>query len=157
MSVTPVIIPKKNTYGFMIRFARKGMDIEMEWVKADGPEGMAAAERKAKKREAEIAENLPPPNTSHKDVPTKKNTSGKVGIRIAVSPGRPGSDTEYYAWTAFWTDRNRKRGTASFAWTKFGEPIAKLLASIARDNETNDRSTIFRLYETQTGRTIDED
>ena len=140
MSITPVVIPKKHTYGYMVRVSRKGHDIPMVWVHADGEEGMSLALEKAKAKETEILANVPPVQTS-KNRMTKRNRSGIVGVHYTTDERilRSGENAAYPNYTARWP------GFASgLSWSvnKFGIEGAFLLAALSRGMECKDRSTV---------------
>jgi hypothetical protein len=151
--LTRIEIPTKNTFGYMVRLSRRGARVHEFFADAKHG-GKQRAEAAALARYRELSASAPAFDSSHRGVITRRNTSGKVGVRISVGYGRPGSDAEYYAWEAFWTDRRRIYRTISFSWNKFGDETAYELAVIARDHETTDRPTIYSRYKKRTGRRI---
>ncbi len=151
--LTRIEIPAKNTFGYMVRLSRGGRRVHEFFADAKHG-GKQGAEAAARSGYAKLSAAAPPVDSGHRGVLTRRNTSGKVGVRISVGYGRPGSDAEYYAYEAFWTDKRRRYRTIGFSWNKFGEKTTYDLAAIARDHETTDRSDIYSLYAKRTGRRI---
>lgn len=154
--LTRIEIPAKNTFGYMVRLSRGGARVHEFYADAKHG-GKQGAETAARARYRKLASVAPPVDSGHRGVVTRRNTSGKVGVRISVSYGRPGSDAEYYAWEAFWTDKRGNYRTIAFSWNKFGDESAYKLAVLARDHEITDRPRIYAIYTKRTGkRIIDE-
>lgn len=153
--LTRIESPTNRTFGYMVRLKRGGRVVN-EFFSDKKHGGKRRAKAAAAARYGELRAEAPPANTSHKGVLTSRNTSGKVGVRIAVHSGRPGSDSEYCSWAASWVTPDGRQRTAVFSWSKFGYEVALALAGLARDHETADREQIFALYREQTGQRVED-
>ncbi len=107
----------------------------------------------AQQRYAELCEKLGPPNTkATKDLLTDRNSSGKVGVHVALSVDTRWKNCEYKSYCASWITADGERQKISFSWNKYGQDTAFELASIARKRESKDRAAIVKLYERRAAR-----
>ena len=114
-----------------------------EWYPDRDHGGNRGAERVARERDAEVEKHATAPNSSHKGVLTRRNSSGKVGVRLCPGLRKSGA---YPSWEAFWTDESDKRHTIKFSWAVLGDEPAKRCAGYARDHESKDRELIERKF-----------
>lgn len=157
--LTRVDYPPKRMFGYMARLRRGGKVFLNEFFADKNHGGKRRAQRAAVARYKEVAATAPPRSSgaAHKGALTSRNSSGQVGVRVAITTGRPGSGGEYFAWEAFWTDPGGRRRTVGFSWNKFGDDVAHRLACIAREREETDRPKIYALYRRETGERIDDE
>ena len=105
------------------------------------------AEEEAKKWLAERTTNLPEKITL-KDRKTRRNTSGVVGVRLALSASTKPSGKKYpdWRWIAFWPNCPNAGGTG-WSVQKYGDERAFVSAYIARTYETVDREFVEKEYQ----------
>jgi hypothetical protein len=99
------------------------------------------AESAAKKWVKAKLQELPPP-IPMKNRMTRRNSSGVVGVRLVHSVRRRG-EREYgdWRWIAFWPGCENAGGVG-FSVNKFGDETAFVLACLARQLESTDRTAI---------------
>ena len=102
-----------------------------------------AAEEAGLKRLKELIPNMPQPKTI-KDVKTRRNISGVVGVRLleSIKHGKHGS-WHYLRWQASWPSNH---AGSSWGIDKYGDDRAFICACIARHHETADRKFIESEY-----------
>ena len=113
-----------------------------------------AAERAAKRWIGGMKKVLPPPSTT-KDIMTRRNQSGVVGVRLArgTSRKKDGREYEYWRWVGFWPNCPFSGGL-SWSINKHGDDDAFVLAVLSRKRESIDRDRL--LLELVRLRNIDE-
>jgi hypothetical protein len=96
--------------------------------------GKLAALREAKKCRDELERELSPYSVRElAKRPSKRNTSGVVGVRMTYRKDVRGDyEYTYYFWVAQWTDGKGRRKTRSFAIDKYGDEKAFQKALAAR-------------------------
>lgn len=101
----------------------------------------------ALKRREEILRQLPPPLTMRNQL-TRRNKTGKVGVRLATQVDRRTPKPHHYeAYIASWSTKNGKRASLHFSCKKYGQEKAFKLACISRNYECSDRSWIEEKYQ----------
>jgi len=96
-------------------------------------------------RYAELDGELPAPGST-RDQLTSRNTTGQVGVYVAVSSDRK-SGQKYEAYCAGWTDPDGTRRKINFAWEKYGEKKAWDLACFSRQNMIHSRAEVIKQFE----------
>lgn len=143
--VTRIEIPSNNTFGWMARIARKGMR-RNEFFSDHRFGGSSKAKQSALKQYHDWEEELPPAETSHEGVITRRNKSGIVGVYVRCDVPKSKPHLEYYFWVATWLRRDGVKCNKSFSWNKYGEEGARELACIARDLRTQANDEIGEEY-----------
>ena len=119
--------------GWEVRIMRRGKKIERYFAdNAFG--GKLAALRQAKICRNELEQELNPYTVRElAKRPSKRNTSGVVGVRMTYRKDVRGDyEYTYYFWVAQWTDGKGRRKTRSFAIDKYGDENAFQKALSAR-------------------------
>lgn len=141
--VTRQEVAEKSSAGWMMRIQRQKV-LTQEYF-SDGVYGSKNKARlAAEARYQELAKKLPPPTPigSSKSV---RNSSGKVGVRLAINKGRLEDSNTLSSYVAFWRENGVDR-TTQFGCMKFGKRGAFRRASIARDLMTTDRERIEKEF-----------
>ncbi len=99
----------------------------------------------------ELVESLPPAKTS-KGILSVRNTSGQVGVHLAVNPSTCWEDVEYSSYVASWKNEDGRRQKISFSVEKYGKKKAKDFAIVAREHEITDRNRIEQMSESQSNK-----
>lgn len=108
--------------------------------------GKLGALREAKDYRDDLEKELRPYTVSElAKRPSKRNTSGTVGVRVSYRKDIRGDyEYTYYFWVAQWTDGKGRRKTKSFSIDKYGHDKAYQLALKARKkgikNKENEES-----------------
>ena len=134
----------------MVRVSRKGK-MHNRFFSDKECGGKRKALALARKHHEELVKKLPPPSTS-KDVISVRNTSGRVGVHLAVNPSESWSDVHYSSYVASWKSDDGQRRKISFSVEKYGKRKAMELAVIAREKGITDRAKVEKLYETRAGK-----
>jgi len=143
MPITPAEYPKSGVFGYWVRNSRTDPPFS-EWFSYKKYGGKTEAERAARKKDAEIEKLARPANSSHKDVITKSNKSGKVGVDEVIKKDTKNPDNEYLVYLARWFDESGHRKTSQWSAEMYGKTLARKCATFARDNKTTDRAHILR-------------
>ncbi len=139
-------VVEKSTAGWMMRIQRQKV-LTQEYF-SDGVYGSKTKARKAaEERYQELAKKLPPP-IAQGDSKSVRNTSGKVGVRLASSKGRLPDSADSVSYVAFWREEGKDR-SIQFACKKYGKRASYLMACIARDKKSVNRALVEREYERQ--------
>jgi hypothetical protein len=145
VGVTRFDLPERNTHGYMVRISRVGKKYQRFF--SDSKHG---GKRKALAAAVacyqEWAEQLPAPLSTRNRL-TPRNQSGRVGVYVAVSQDKHGS--EYRAFCATWTGADGKRRKINFSINRYGKKKAWELACLAREREVADRAEVLAMYEKQ--------
>lgn len=145
--ITRFDLDDRNIRGYMVRIRRNKKQIN-EFFSDKRCGGKSKARKAAEARYEELLAELgPAPTSSTKNVLTKRNTSGKVGVHVAHSIDNRWPDCEYWAYCASWVSVAGKRGKIQFSWNRYGEQEAWELACLARDHESTGRDEILALHE----------
>ena len=136
--ITRYDIEEQGTYGYMMRISRAGEHIN-EFFSDKNHKGKRKALEAARKRYAQLKRKLPPPKTT-KGIRTARNTSGVVGVHLAVCESASGD--RYSSFCASWKTKEGERGKISFSFKKYGKKKAWELACLARELEVTDRKKI---------------
>lgn len=135
-------VAEKSTAGWMMRIQRQKV-LTQEYF-SDGVYGSKNKARiAAEARYQELVKKLPP--VIRGGTKSVRNTSGKVGVRLAVVKGRLPDSNILESYVAFW----RVDGvdyTTQFGCMKYGKRGAFRRASIARDKQTSDRDVIEKEF-----------
>lgn len=141
--VTRHEVVEKSTAGWMMRIQRQGV-LTQEYF-SDGVFGSKNKARiAAEARYQVLVKKLPPPTLAGA-TKSVRNTSGKVGVRLAVSTPRSEEAKPLSSYVAFWS-KDGIDYTIQFGCIKFGKRGAFRRASIARDKQTRDRDVIEREF-----------
>lgn len=134
--------------GYMVRVTRDGVTHSKYFSdsKFKGKRKALAAARIAYDK---LVDQLPPARTT-KNVKTRRNQSGKVGVHLAETTAANGE--VYGAYCASWKHGDGTRGKISFAFKKYGKKAAFKLACIARDLEETNREVVEKKYRKETGK-----
>lgn len=102
-----------------------------------------AAEEAADKWIGRMERTLPPPITA-KNLMTRRNTSGVVGVhpRREIIRKPSGKEYEYYYWVARWPGCRLKAGV-KWAIHTYGEDDAFVLAVLCRELETEAKDHVI--------------
>lgn len=137
--VTRQEVVEKSTAGWMMRIQRQNV-LTQEYFSDSIYGSKNKARIAAEARYQELAKKLPPPILAGASK-SVRNSSGKVGVRLAVSKGRYEDSNSLSSYVAFWRDGGADY-TIQFGCLKYGKRGAFLRASIARDKQTCDRELI---------------
>lgn len=141
--VTRQEVAEKGSGGWMMRIQRQKI-LTQEYF-SDGIYGSKSKARfAAEARYQELANKLPPP-TSIGASKSVRNTSGKVGVRLALNKGRSEHSKTLSSFVAFWRENGADR-TIQFGCIKFGKRGAFRRACIARDLVSTDRELIEKEF-----------
>ena len=141
--ITRQEVAEKSTAGWMMRIQRQKV-LTQEYF-SDGIYGSKNKARiAAEARYQELVKKLPPP-TAQGDSKSVRNTSGKVGVRLAVAKGRLEDSNDLQSYVAFWREEGVDY-TIQFACKKYGKRGAFKRAAIARDKQTCDRDVIEKEF-----------
>ncbi|MEO6172390.1 MAG: hypothetical protein ABIP02_04670 [Arenimonas sp.] len=141
--VTRHEVVEKSTAGWMMRIQRQGV-LTQEYF-SDGVHGSKNKARiAAEARYQQLAKKLPPPTLAG-SVKSVRNSSGKVGVRLAVNKGRLEDSNSLSSYVAFWREDGADY-TIQFGCLKYGKRGAFQRASIARDKKTCDRELIEKAF-----------
>lgn len=117
---------KRKTHGWQVRVIRRGIQINEFFSDKRFP-GKEAALRRAQQFRDEAFQTLRP--LSRIEIarqPTKRNTSGIVGVRRRVKPAKfDGKQIDYVVWTASGSPAPNQRKTRDFYVSKLGEDDAR--------------------------------
>ena len=151
LGVTRINAPESHAVGWMARIQR-GQERRSEFFADKDSGGSAKAKAASLRQVRQWREQLPPAETSHRGVRTKRNKSGEVNLhkRVHAPKGKPGLAYEF--WASVWTERGGRRRTKSFSIHKYTGTGAKRLAQIARDLTTQDLAKIFAEYQRRHGK-----
>lgn len=141
--VTRQEVAEKSSAGWMMRIQRQKI-LTQEYF-SDGVYGSKNKARlAAEARYQELVKILPAPTPigASKSV---RNSSGKVGVRLAVSKGRSENANSLSSYVAFWRENGVDR-TIQFGCVKFGKRGAFRRAGIARDLMSVDRELIEKEF-----------
>jgi hypothetical protein len=107
-----------------------------------------AAENAAQKWVRKKIRQLPPPEGPKKGMLTKRNSSGVVGVRLAMKRKHSPYDKtyEYWYWVANWPTCPYSGGV-SWPVNQFGDNGAFVLAVLSRQNESTDRDAMIEEYD----------
>ncbi len=133
-------------HGYMVRIRRDGNQINEYFSdkKLGGKKKSLAA---AKERYAQLYEELGPVESATKNLLTRRNTTGKVGVHIAHSYETRWANNEYFAYCASWKEAGGARKKINFSWNLYGKKQAFELACIAREKELTDRGKVVAIWE----------
>lgn len=122
-----------NYGGWEVRFSRKGKKIAKFYsdTKYGGKRAALAAAKECRDDlEAKYKKYTVEELAQH---PSKRNTSGTVGVRLINRIETHGAyEYHYWYWVAQWTDGRGKRRTKTFSVHKYGDSEAYRLACKAR-------------------------
>ena len=148
--ITRFDIQPRGTKGYMVRVSRQGK-MHNRFFSDKECGGKRKALSLAREHYDELVKKLPPPSTS-KDVVSVRNTSGRVGVHLAINPSENWSDVQYSSYVASWKNDEGKRKKISFSVEKYGKRKALELATIAREKGLTDRAKVEKLYESRFGK-----
>jgi len=133
-------------HGYMVRIRRDGNQIN-EYFSDKKLGGKRKALAAAKERHAQLYEELGPIESATKDLITRRNTTGKVGVHIAHSYETRWANNEYFAYCASWKEADGARKKINFSWNRYGKKDAFTLACLAREKELTDRDKVVAIWE----------
>lgn len=139
--ITRFDIEERRTHGFMARTARQGKRYQKFFsdMKYGGKKkAIAAAMNQLTLWSKEL-----PVRHSNRDRLTSRNQTGRVGVYLAVSQDTAGQS--HQAYCASWTDADGRRRKINFSLQRYGRKKAWLLACLAREKMSADRSRLMRL------------
>jgi len=145
--VTRIDAPKSHAIGWMARVQR-GKERRSEFFTDKDCGDSAKAEEAALRQVAQWRAQMPPAQTSHRGVATKRNKSGEVNLAKRTQTT---AKSTYEFWTGTWMETGGRRRLKSFSCHKYTEPGAKRLAQIARDLTTQDLKEILAEYHKRHG------
>jgi len=107
-----------------------------------------AAENAAQRWIRRKIRELPPPELPKKGMFTKRNSSGVVGVRLAIKRKHSPYDKtyEYWYWVANWPGCPYSGGV-SWPVTQYGDDGAFVLAVLSRQHESTDRDAMLAEYD----------
>ncbi len=133
-------------HGYMVRIRRDGNQIN-EYFSDKKLGGKKKALVAAKERYAQLYEELGPVESATKNLLTRRNTTGKVGVHIAHSYETRWANNEYFAYCASWKEADGARKKINFSWNLYGKKQAFELACLAREKELTDRDKVVAIWE----------
>lgn len=146
VGVTRIEGPEGRGSGWMVRITRSRVTTH-KWFADRAHGGKTKAFKAACRHREKLVRAAPPPKTSL-NLKTARNTSGKVGVRLAEKiDRRRGKEHRYQYYEAFWLDPDGRARTVSFSCKAHGRKRAFALAKIARDHESTDKAWIIRRHE----------
>jgi len=131
--------PANGAVGWLMRI-RRGDVFVQEFFSDAVHGGKRAAQRAARERYAELAQELPAPKTSEGAM-SVRNSSGVVGVRLAKE-GSNAAGEPRESYVASWRESGRDR-TVRFSCSAFGKRKAFQLACLARELRTTDREALM--------------
>lgn len=139
--ITRFDIEERRTHGYMVRVARQGNRYQKFFsdIKNGGKKKALMA---AMDQLTVWSEELPDRHSS-RDRLTSRNQTGRVGVYLAVSQDTAGQS--HQAYCASWTDADGRRRKINFSLQRYGKKKAWLLACLAREKMSADRSRLMRL------------
>ena len=150
--ITRFELENSNRHGFMVRICREGKKIN-EFFSDQRCGGKRKAKKMAEERYQELCEQLGPANLrATKNLITKRNSTGAVGVHVARSLDTRWTNSEYTSYCASWITPEGERQKISFSWNKHGKAAAFELACLARKIESNDRAELLKIYERRVAR-----
>ena len=143
--ITRFDIQSRGTKGFMERIYRKG-EMHTKFFSDKECGGKTKALKMARSFYDKLLKKLPAPSTS-KGVMSSLNSTGLVGVHVAVNPSEYWEDVEYSSYVASWKSDKGERCKISFSVQKYGKKKALALAVIAREKGLKNRDKIEKIYE----------
>jgi hypothetical protein len=134
-----------NRKGFMVRISRRGKRVN-EYFSDSVYGGKRKALDCAKRRYAQLLEKMGPIPKSTENKITSRNSSGAVGVHVAVSESWKWPNCKTLSYCASWCNEDGSRGKIAFAWGKYGKRNAFELACLARRLKSNDREMVVERY-----------
>lgn len=151
LGITEIEIPEKHHYGYFVRIARQGQH-HRKFFSYKRHGGKAKALKAAQEYYNAQRSVLPPKHPGTKNIKTKRNRTGKVGVHRAERRDTRWPNSLTSAYIAGWLDSSGNHVHVSFATLKYGERGARRRACIARDKELRDRDLIEQIFQNETGR-----
>ncbi len=137
-------VDSEVAHGWLVRIKRG--DVKRSRFISDSTHGgKRKSQLAAQKVYEEWAAELPEPDTAE-DKLGKRNVSGVVGVHYShdVDTRYPNCAYEYYI--ASWKTPEGQRQNVRFAVSKWGKKMAFELACIARQERSNDREKVLKIY-----------
>jgi len=141
--VTRQEVAEKSSAGWMMRIQRQKI-LTQEYFSDSAHGSKNKARLAAEARYQELANKLPPP-ASIGASRSVRNSSGKVGVRLAINKARSENANTLTSYVAFWRENGVDR-TIQFGCVKFGKRGAFRRAGIARDLMSTDRELIEKEF-----------
>lgn len=150
--ITRFELETSQSHGYLVRICRNG-EKTSEFFADRQHGGKRNAKKMAKQRYAALCEQLGSANVQPtKDLLTKRNTTGKVGVHLAHSVDSRWKNCEYASYCASWIANDGRRQKISFSLNKHGELAAFELACLARKLESKDRVALLKIYNRRVAR-----
>jgi hypothetical protein len=149
--ITRFDIQPRGTKGYMVRISRKG-EMHNKFFSDKECGSKTKALKMARTFYNKLLKQLPPPSTS-KGVMSTRNSTGHVGVHLAVNPSEYWEDVEYSSYVASWKSEKGERRKISFSVQKYGKRKALALAVIAREKGLKDREKVEQIFERSAGST----
>ncbi len=142
--ITRLDLDESRNRGFMVRLLRKGKRYSAYFA-----DSKCGGKRNAKKMAQEWYQQMlsklgPANNRSCLNLLTARNTTGVVGVHIAVSTDTRWSGGTYKAYCSSWVLESGKRQKIAFSWKRYGKAKALEYAIYARKHRLTDRSAIVK-------------
>jgi len=149
--ITRFEVEGSTVRGYLVRMRRNGKSISDFYSDAQYS-GKRNALVTAKEAYQKLLEKMGPIVSPTKNLITKRNTSGHVGVHTAYSADSRYPSSQSWSYCASWITDNGKREKISFSFGKYGQDIAWELACLAREKMITDRDRVVALYETRAKR-----
>lgn len=144
--ITRFDLDDRHSHGYMVRICRNGQRYN-EFFSDDRCGSKANAKRAAFARYEELSQELGPAINPTKNRITSRNSSGRVGVHLAMCFDKRWPNSEYSAYCASWVGEKGVRKKINFSCNKYGKKRAWELACLARDMECTDRDTVVTVWE----------
>lgn len=143
--ITRFDIPERNTHGCLMRICRRGRKYQ-EFFSDTVYGGKLKSKKAAMQRYQELDSELPS-RGSTRDLLTRRNISGRVGVYESIS--RDATGKEHRSYCAGWTGADGKRCKINFSIRRYGEKRAWDLACYAREHQICDRQKVLTAFESR--------
>ncbi len=153
--ITRLDLEETHNRGFIVRMFRKGKRYSAYFSDAK-----CGGKRNAKKMaqacyQEMLAKHGPANNRGCLDLLTDRNTTGIVGVHIAVSTDTRWSGGTYKAYCSSWVLEDGKRQKIAFAWKRYGKAKALEYAVYARKHRLTSRDAVIKAVDASRKRKVD--
>jgi hypothetical protein len=147
--ITRLDLEDTHNHGFMVRLFREGKRYSAYFA-----DSKCGGKRNAKKMAQEwyqemLAKLGPANNKGCLDRLTERNTTGIVGVHIAVSTDTRWAGGTYKAYCSSWVLESGKRQKIAFSWKRYGKAKALEYAIYARKHRLTDRTAIVKAVDSR--------